>query len=427
MEQRSATGRLSLMMLLQYATWGAWMPIVGTYVGSSVAQGGLGFTEGQKGLILGLGTAVGAILAPFVAGQFADRYFSTERFLSFLLLIGAGVQWVLAGKSDYASWLWLSILYSVVFMPTLALSNSLAFANMRDRNREFPLVRVWGTIGFIAALWAFPMIYLQTNLHFRALPPFLVGDELPNSVARNVEAFRFSAMLSAAYAVFCWLLPHTPPKKDAVEPLAFRGAFRLFGRRSFTTLVFAALIVCTIHTIYHMQGGPYFLSVGMQNSSVGPALSVGQFSEIVMMLALGALLSKLGFRGVLALGAAAYIVRYGLWSQTQLPLWVLVSSQALHGLCYACFYASAYIYVDRIAPVDVRHSAQTVFAIITLGGGPVCAGFLNDYLARTVGHGSTHDFHNLWLALAGIAFVPVLLIAALFRDETKGDAKPAGP
>lgn len=227
MPQRSAgkLGRLSIMMFLQYAVWGAWLPLAGRYLSAPTADGGLGFTGGQIGLILGLAGSIGAIASPFIAGQLADRYFRTERFLTALLLIGGGLKWYTASQITFSSWLWLSILYSVVYMPTLALSNSMAFAHLDDRDRQFPKVRVWGTIGWIAVSWIFPMLYLQHNLHWQWMPPFLVGPENDGVTARLADSLRFSALISWAYAAFCWFLPATPPKRDSVEPLAFAKAF----------------------------------------------------------------------------------------------------------------------------------------------------------------------------------------------------------
>jgi MFS family permease len=206
MNTKSPTGRLSVMMLLQYAVWGAWLPLAARYLSASQAEGGLGFTGTQIGMILGLAGSIGAIASPFLAGQLADRYFRTERFLAVLLVVGGVVKWVTAGQTSYAAWLWLSIVYSVVYMPTLALSNSMAFAHLDDRDHQFPRVRVWGTIGWIAASWIFPMIYLQQNLSFQWMPPFFVGAELPNVTARLADSLRFSAIISWGYALFCLTL-----------------------------------------------------------------------------------------------------------------------------------------------------------------------------------------------------------------------------
>jgi len=417
---KSSVGRLSLMMFLQYAVWGAWLPLAARYLTASSAEGGLGFTGTQVGTILGLAGSIGAIASPFIAGQLADRYFSTERFLAVLLALGGVVKWVTASQTGFSAWLWLSIFYSVVYMPTLALSNSMAFANLGDRDREFPKVRVWGTIGWIAASWIFPMLYLQSGLQLQAMPPFLVGPELPNVTARLADSLRFSAFISWGYALFCLTLPHTPPKRDAVEKLAFKRAFGLLSERSFLVLVLASLPISVIHQVYFLQTPPFLSHLGLADSQIGPAMTIGQFSEIAIMATLGILLTRLGFRTVITIGALAYFVRYFIWSMTGLPVPLLVASQILHGICYACFFAGAFIYTDRVAPSDVRHSAQTVFGIIILGGGPVLGGLLSGWLADTYAQsGGTVDYGALWRVVSFIGLGAAPFFGLLFRERAE--------
>ena len=408
--------RLGTMMFLQFAIWGAWLPLTARYLSATVTEGGLGFSGSEIGMILGLAGSIGAIVSPFIAGQFADRYFSTERILSFLVITGGIVKWYTATRTDYESWLWLSILYSVLYMPTLALSNSVAFSHIDDSENTFPKIRVWGTIGWIAASWAFPMIWLQQDLSFQLMPPFLSGEEVPGVTARLADALKFSGIISLIYGAFCFLLPNTPPRADAVENLAFKKAFNLFSNKSFLVLVLASLGVSIIHQIYFLQTGPFLSSIGIKDSSIGPAMTIGQFAEIATMAYLGFFLKRLGFKKVITIGIFAYFARYMIFGTSFLPTWVMVMSQAFHGFCFAFFFAAGFIYVDKLADDDVRHSAQTVFGIIIFGGGPVVGGWLSGYLQNVYTLDGVFNYSSFWYTLAGIGLVVTLLFYSSFNS-----------
>ena len=409
--------RLGAMMFLQYALWGAWLPVTARYLSASVAEGGLGFTGSQIGMTLGLAGSIGAVMAPFIAGQIADRYFSTERILAFLVTAGGVVKWITSYQTEYSAWLVLSIIYSVLYMPTLALSNSITFAHIDNQENDFPKIRIWGTIGWIVASWVFPMIWLQTNLNFQWMPPFIVGAEVPNVTSRLADALKFSGLISITYGAFCFLLPHTPPKKDATEKLAFKKAFGLFRFSSFTTLVIASLAVSVIHQIYFLQTGPFLSHIGILDSQIGPAMTIGQFAEILTMAYLGFFLKRLGFKKVITIGVAAYFMRYAVFGTESFPVWVMVISQAFHGFCYAFFFAAAYIYVDKLADEDVRHSAQTVFGIIILGGGPVIGGWLSGYLQDMYTVENIFNYSNFWYTVSAIGLATMVFFYALFREQ----------
>ena len=404
-------------MFLQYALWGAWLPVTARYLSASIEEGGLGFTGSQIGMTLGLAGSIGAVMAPFIAGQIADRYFSTERILAFLVTAGGVVKWITSYQTEYSAWLVLSIIYSVLYMPTLALSNSITFSHIDDQENDFPKIRIWGTIGWIVASWVFPMIWLQTNLNFQWMPPFIVGAEVSNVTSRLADALKFSGLISITYGAFCFLLPHTPPKKDATEKLAFKKAFKLFRFSSFTTLVIASLAVSVIHQIYFLQTGPFLSHLGILDSQIGPAMTIGQFAEILTMAYLGFFLKRLGFKKVITIGVAAYFMRYAIFGTESFPVWVIVASQAFHGFCYAFFFAAAFIYVDKLADEDVRHSAQTVFGIIILGGGPVIGGWLSGYLQNIYTVENIFNYSNFWYTVSAIGLATMVFFYAFFREQ----------
>ncbi|MEK7795541.1 MAG: MFS transporter [Candidatus Hydrogenedentota bacterium] len=412
--------RLSLMMFLQYAMWGLWLPILDGYLQADVEAGGLGFTPSQVFYITALAAASGAFIGPFIGGQMADRYFSAERFLATLLIVGGAVQWILAAQTSFVAWLILSVVYSICFQPTIALTNSIAFSHLTDANNEFPRIRVWGTIAWIAAGWVFPMVWLQTDLEFHRLPPFLAGDQVPDATARLIDAMRWSGALSIGYAVYCLFLPHTPPKKDVAD-LAFTKAFALIKRRSVAVLVITSLFISVIHQAYFAQTFPFFRdALGLRDSDISPAMTIGQFAEILVMAGLGLMLTRLGFRFTMAIGGTAYLLRYLIFGTTTLPTAVIISSQALHGFCFACFFATAFIYIDRIAPDDVRHSAQTAFGIIILGAGPLLSAPILSFLAKMFTVDGVLNYSSLWYSLAAIAALTTTFFVVMFRDETTG-------
>lgn len=410
--------RLYGMMFLQYAVWGIWMPILPHYLRASTADGGLGFDEWQLGLIGAVAASVGAIASPFLGGQFADRYFSTEKYLAAVMILGGAVNWVLSQQTSFAAWMALSIVYALIYMPTLGLTNGLAMAHLSDTKRQFAGVRLWGTIAWITVAWLFPMFWLTHDVHFQWLPPFYAGTDVPNKTARIVDALKASGLISFGYGLFCLALPHTPPKRDAVQRLAFAEAFRLIRHRSVMVLVLASLPLAAIHKIYFLQTYSYLETIGVSVSPMS-AMSIAQFAEIFVMAALGLMLTRLGFRWVLFVGAFCYFLRFAAFGTTSLPVELIVASQFLHGFCFACLYAGGFIYIDRIAPPDIRHSAQTGFTIILLGVGPLLGGWLNGWLGERVKVDGVIQYEPFWYTCAAIGLVSALAIALLFRDETE--------
>lgn len=420
---RGPVFRLSAMMFLQYAVWGLWLPILAKYLGTSVAEGGLGFSGGQIGWILGLAGSIGAVTAPFIAGQLADRWMNAERALGLLLILGGVVQSIMTWQTSYAAWLVLSIAYSVLYMPTLALTNSVAFANLPDRERQFPPVRTFGTIGWIVASVAFPLLAMVTSVHPTTSWPFLDGTPRPDAVNQMKYAMLTSGIVSIGYGVYCLVaLPKTPPNRSSHRKLAFAAAFRLITSGHVIALLVAALLISMIHQLYFIRT-PSFLTdaVGLPASSIGPTMAIGQISEIAFLAILGLFLKRIGYKTIIVCGALSYAARYAIFGLAPTPT-VVKTAMLLHGMNYGFFFAGAYLFIDRIAAADIRHSAQTAFGIVILGLGPVLAGFYNEGLDRALTFKtldgfttsvSSFNYRTFWLIQAGLAALAaaVLLIA----------------
>ena len=428
---RNAPVRLSVMMFLQYAVWGVWLPYLANYLTGSVDEGGLGFSMAQMGWILGLAGSIGAVTAPFLAGQIADRFINAEIYLGLLLIVGGVLKWLTASATGYNHFLTLSILYSIVYMPTLALTNSIAFANLKNSERQFPQVRTFGTIGWIVASSAFPLIWMQTNIEFSPYPPFLVGTEKVNSIGFIDDALRVSGVLSVAYGLFAIIfMPRTPPTRNVERPFAFLSAFAMLKRPSFFVLTLVALPISMIHQVYFFQTGPFIeKGLNFKGSLIGPIMSIGQFAEIAVLAVLGIFLKRIGYRWVIILGAAAFAARFGLFAiATEETRFIVPGAMVLHGLCYGFFFAGAYLYIEKIATADIRHSVQTVFGIIILGVGPVLAGFYNAWLSGFAeipgvdGADPTINYARVWNVQALIGLGSAIILAVAFFPRLKSDA-----
>jgi nucleoside transporter len=389
--------RLSIMMFLQYFVWGAWYVTMGTYLNETVK-----FDGQQIGLAYGA-TALAAMISPFFVGLIADRFFATEKLLAVLHLLGGLLLFYVATLTSFGIFYAVLIAYTLCYMPTLALANSLSFHQMTDPGKEFPSVRVLGTIGWIIAS--------------------LVIDSL--GYDKSAGMFTLAAISSLALGIFCFTLPHTPPSKlgHAVTARDILGldALALMKNRSFAIFILGSFLVCIPLQFYYAFTNAYMSEIGVENATA--KMAFGQVSEIGFMLVMPLFFARLGVKKMLLIGMAAWMIRYVLFAYgVEGPImWMLYIGIILHGICYDFFFVTGQIYVDREAPTHLRGAAQGFIAFVTLGVGMFIGSYLSGLvvdLYRVEG-AIPHDWFKIWLVPAVGAAAVLGLFALFFQDRER--------
>jgi nucleoside transporter len=394
--------RLFLMMLLQLAIWGAYMPKLFPYMGQ------LGFEAWQQSLV-GSAWGVAAILGIFFSNQFADRNFSAERFLAVSNVIGGIALLGCAYFTDFWSFFGSYLVFSVVYVPSMSVANALAFANLNEPAKQFGTIRMGGTIGWILVSWPFVFL-LSAN----------AGPEQVRLI------FVVAAIVSFAFAAYSLTLPHTPPRRDAADadPLAWRKAIKLLGIPSIAVLFIVTFIDSVVHNGYFVMADGFLTNrVGIDANLSMIVLSIGQVAEIVTMFVLGAVLIRLGWKATMIVGILGHAARFLAFAFFPDSVPTVIAVQLLHGICYAFFFATVYIFVDAAFPKDVRSSAQGLFNLLILGIGNVAASFLFPALmAQFTTETGAVDYRTLFMVPAGMAIFAVLLMAAFFRPAERAPA-----
>jgi nucleoside transporter len=384
--------KLSVMMFLQFAIWGAWFVTFWPYM-----QNTLGFKPETIGWIFST-MALGTIFSPMLVGLIADRYFATEKMIAALHLAGAALLYLMANVTTPTELFIASLGYALIYGPTLALTNSISFRHIPDATRDFPGIRVMGTLGWIAVSFAVGKILvlftpLENGEH---VAPFKTN--LP---------FMLAAGLSVVLALLSLLLPHTPPSGKAGEALPFKKAIVLLKQPSFAVF-FAVSFFITIAMAFYYGLTPGFLTdIGVKDPN--SIMTIGQWAELVLLPFLPWFLFRFGMKGVLIVGMLAWGVRYAVFALGE-PYWLVIGSLALHGVCFDFFFAAAFIYVDNEAPTDIRASAQSLFLFLTYGVGMFVGGVLSGDIQGMYTHGTTTDWRNVWI----VPSVGILICASVF-------------
>jgi nucleoside transporter len=396
------TLRLSVMMFLQFFIWGGWFVTLGTFLANNLSASG-----GQIGMAFST-QSWGAIIAPFVIGLIADRYFNAERILGVLHLIGAVLLYCLYQAADFAAFYPYVLAYMIAYMPTLALVNSVSFAQMQDPSKQFGKIRVWGTIGWIVAGLSISYLFAWDG-----------KEAIAQGMLRNT--FLLCAGASLLLGLFSFTLPKTPPKSKG-ERMGLRDvlgldALALLKDRNFLVFFLSSILICIPLAFYYQNANPFLTEIGVTNAT--GKMTLGQVSEVLFMLALPVFLSRFGIKITLLIGMLAWVIRYALFAygDAQSGIALLLVGIALHGICYDFFFVSGQIYTNSKAGEKVKSAAQGLITLATYGIGMLIgfwvAGKITDSYTTDVGH----SWLDIWLFPAGFALIVFVIFMVAFKDE----------
>lgn len=402
---------LAVMMFLQYAIWGTWSVALAGYLEKELGFTGLGLALIYNALPLM------NLIVPFTAGQVADRFMPAQLALALFHLLGGGLLIALAFQRELMPMTLLMLGYAFCYAPTLALSNSVAFRNLKDPEIEFGPIRVWGTIGWIVANW---------------VVSFMRGTF--NSLEWGViDVFVLAGGISIVAALACLALPHTPPAKEATDPLAFTKAFGLLRDPNYRVFFIIALIVATELPLYYVLTFPFLQAaggvVGITDKNLPSWMTIAQIAEIfTIAFMLPAVLPIWGVRKTMLLGIFAWPARYAVfalaWAFHQTApwtVWLAVASLALHGFCYVFFFVVAFIYTDSVAPRDVRSSAQALINVAVLGVGMLIGGFFAGWLKDIFTRANVTNYTMVFFVPTVITVLAGIAFALLFREKPAGE------
>ncbi len=388
--------RLCIMMVLQYAIWGSWT----TALGAHLAR--IGFTSNQIGAIYGC-LWIACIIAPFIGGQIADRFFPTQLFLGVAHVVGAVLLFMTARQTEFGPmWRWM-FAYSLFYAPTLALTNSLSFHHLDDVEREFPRIRMWGSPGWIAVGWIVLLIRQQWHTH---------------EWAGGSDLLMIAAGFSLVMGLYCFTLPHTPPKRKGENPFAFLEAIHLLKDKNFLIFAVVSFVVTTELQFYYVTTAPFLQDMQAPTEWLAAIKTTAQIAEFfVTWFLLGLSLKKWGVRKTMVIGMLAWPLRYFLFCIPNLP--IIIASLTLHGFGYAFFFIASQIYVNMKATDDMRASAQAMLTFFTLGLGNWLGTMFTGWIWGLCGGPQNTVWWKFFMVPAGICIGMALIFLLFFRDDVR--------
>jgi nucleoside transporter len=388
--------KLSSMMFLEFFIWGAWFVTMGTFLAQDLSA------SGSQISLAYLTQSLGAIIAPFIIGLVADQFFSAQKILGVLHLVGAVLLFGASLASNFASFFPFILAYMILYMPTLALVNSVSFRQMRDPEKQFPAVRVLGTVGWIVA----------------GVVIGWLGWEQEEALTLT---FRMAAVASLLLGLFSFALPATPPtrrgEKATVRDILGLESVGLLKNRSYLVFFISSIAICVPLAFYYNFTNLFLNEIGVQSAAA--VQSLGQVSEVVFLLLMPVLLLRLGVKMTLAIGMLAWALRYVFFAfgDAGSLFWMLLVGILLHGVCYDFFFVAGQIYTNRFAGPRFRSSAQGLITLATYGIGILIGSLLAGPIVDNFATDDGHDWRQIWVVPAGIAAVVLVLFFILFRDE----------
>jgi len=391
-------------MFLEFFIWGGWFVTLGTFLSNNLSASG-----GEIGQAFST-QSWGAIIAPLIIGLIADRYFNAEKILGVLHLIGAVLMYQLSNVESFDMFYPFVLGYMIAYMPTLALVNSISFNQMDNPAKDFPHIRVWGTVGWIAAGWIISLGFQWDSLQ-----------NIEDGALKNT--FLMVAIASAVLGIFSFLLPATPPsnKKDklaSISEMLGLDALDLLKDRNFIIFFLSSILICIPLAFYYQNLSPFLAELQVEKSTAWA--SAGQISEVIFMLLLPFFFKKFGFKKTILVGMLAWVIRYVLFAYGDSDgLFVmLISGILLHGICYDFFFVSGQIYTDNKAGEKYKSSAQGLITLATYGVGMLVgfkvAGMITD---KFLIEGGGHNWESIWIYPAGFAIVVLIIFALFFKNE----------